>query len=298
MQGGILTAPGRESTVYNGRMSRVLFATDIHGNRRAYGELFDHAAARGASAIVFGGDVTPLPPHDGSDPIGFQRRWIGEFMAPAFRSFRAAHPSCSIYTMLGNDDWLWNADLFQALEREGACRLLHAKAQPFLDGLSIAGYSCVPLTPFAMKDLDRFDTPGWAPRDWPRRCWISDGGKIGEVSVDEIRRRGTIEEDLEALGGKSDPGSTVYVVHTPPLNTKLDVLFDGTHIGSGALRSFLEEHRPPLSLHGHIHESPQMSGSIHDRIGPTLCINPGASIHYLQAVTFDLANPAGTLEPV
>ena len=37
-------------------MARVVFVTDIHGNRRSYGELFDHAAAEGADAVVFVAD--------------------------------------------------------------------------------------------------------------------------------------------------------------------------------------------------------------------------------------------------
>lgn len=278
-------------------MSRILFATDLHGNRRAYAELFDHAIARGASAIVYGGDITPLFPMDGSaDPIAFQRRWIEEFMAPAFRAFHAENPDCGLYTLFGNDDWACNLDLVEALERDGVCRLLHGKSHPFLDGLSIAGYSCVPVTPFMMKDLDRFDAPGWEPSKWPLRCRVSDGGALGEVPIDEIKRRGTIEQDLDRLAGLGDPATTVYVVHTPPLGTKLDVLFDGRHIGSGALRRFLEKRRPPLSLHGHIHESPQMSGAISDRVGSTFSVNPGASLHYLQAVCLDLADPEGTLE--
>ena len=277
-------------------MSRIIFVTDIHGNRRSYGELFDHAAAEGADAVVFGGDVTPLFPHDDTNPVLYQRRWIEEFMAPAFRRFHEQHPRCTIYTMFGNDDWLSNYDLFEALEREGACRLLHLKAQPFLDGLSIAGYSCVPLTPFYMKDLDRFDSPSWTPLEVPRRCKVSENGQVREVSLEEIRRRPTIQEDLSRLSTMSDPGRTVYVVHTPPAGTKLDLLHDGTHIGSPALREFIETHKPPLTLHGHIHESPEISGEISDRIGPTFSVNPGASLHYLQAVSFDLEQPARTLK--
>jgi Icc-related predicted phosphoesterase len=43
-------------------------------------------------------------------------------------------------------------------------------------------------------------------------------------------------------------------------------------VGSRAVRKFLEEHQPILSLHGHIHES---RGAV--RIGRTLAINPGST---------------------
>jgi Icc-related predicted phosphoesterase len=90
----------------------------------------------------------------------------------------------------------------------------------------------------------------------------------------------------------------VYVCHSPPLETKLDVLHDGTHIGSGALRDFLKRSRAPVSLHGHIHESPKMSGSICDRIGRTFGVNPGESLHELQAVTLDLRKPEESLDMI
>lgn len=34
-----------------------------------------------------------------------------------------------------------------------------------------------------------------------------------------------------------DPTHTVAVIHTPPFNICCDVLFDGRHIGSNALRN-------------------------------------------------------------
>jgi Icc-related predicted phosphoesterase len=42
-------------------------------------------------------------------------------------------------------------------------------------------------------------------------------------------------------------------------------------VGSAAVRTAIERYQPPLSLHGHIHES---RGAV--KIGRTLCINPGS----------------------
>ncbi len=276
-------------------MTRVVFCTDIHGNRSAYGELLDHAAASGAGAIVFGGDITPLPPRGDPESIAGQREFLENFMGPLFRDFRAKHLDCPIFTLMGNDDWSVNMDAMEAIEASGAVRLMHMKAQPFVDGLSIAGYTCVPVTPFYMKDWDRFDTPRWQPNVFPKICRWSVPGGTKVVSLDAVRARGTIDADLDMLGAMSDPAETVYVTHTPPYGTKLDVLYDGTPIGSHAVRAFIETRRPPLTLHGHIHESPQMSGSMHDRIGRTVSINPGASIHGLQAVIFEARDPEKTL---
>jgi hypothetical protein len=51
--------------------------------------------------------------------------------------------------------------------------------------------------------------------------------------------------------------------------------------------------QPLVTLHGHIHEAPEISGAYMDRLGDTVMINPGQFIckngdfSKLHAVTFD-----------
>jgi Icc-related predicted phosphoesterase len=47
------------------------------------------------------------------------------------------------------------------------------------------------------------------------------------------------------------------------------------HVGSRAIRAFIERRRPPLVLTGHIHESPRISASYRDRVGDSIVVNPG-----------------------
>jgi Icc-related predicted phosphoesterase len=62
----------------------------------------------------------------------------------------------------------------------------------------------------------------------------------------------------------------ILVSHTPPLNTSTDLIDNGVHVGSAAIRKFIEEKQPDFCFTGHIHES---RGE--DRIGHTLILNPG-----------------------
>ncbi|UKL13382.1 metallophosphoesterase [Dissulfurimicrobium hydrothermale] len=62
----------------------------------------------------------------------------------------------------------------------------------------------------------------------------------------------------------------IFVSHTPPLNTSADRIKSGVHVGSEAIRRFIEEKQPDLCLTGHIHEA---RGE--DRIGKTVILNPG-----------------------
>lgn len=264
---------------------KLLFATDLHGNRDAYDALFDRAARLAAGAIVLGGDLLPLP-IGVRDPLGVQRFFARDWLAPRLR-----RAPCRVFALLGNDDWAAAmADL------EDAAEWIHGRAVPLDERLHIAGYSCVPLTPFSMSDFDRYDSPGWTPPTVPHRLLFSGPQGLRTGDLRELLERPTIAEDLDALAELSDPARTVYVIHTPPQGTNLDLMHGHVHIGSAALRDFIERRRPPLTLHGHIHESPELSGSISDAIGGTLCVNPGDSRNRLRAVFVDTDDPFGSLK--
>lgn len=63
----------------------------------------------------------------------------------------------------------------------------------------------------------------------------------------------------------------VLVCHTPPYGTATDQVGGGVHVGSRAVREFIERVQPAVCLTGHIHESVAV-----DAIGRTVVINPGA----------------------
>ena len=69
----------------------------------------------------------------------------------------------------------------------------------------------------------------------------------------------------------------VFCPHAPPHATACDRLPSGEHVGSPALRSFVEREQPALVLCGHIHEA---RGT--DEIGTATIVNPGpvAAGHY------------------
>ena len=61
------------------------------------------------------------------------------------------------------------------------------------------------------------------------------------------------------------------ICHTPPYDTRLDRLMNGTPVGSPAVRAFIEERAPQVCVVGHIHE-----GRGVERVGDTLVLNAGA----------------------
>jgi hypothetical protein len=78
-------------------------------------------------------------------------------------------------------------------------------------------------------------------------------------------------ESLEKLYGKAKGEKFVLMIHDPPLNTKLDTTFTKKHVGSKAIRGFIEKRQPILAISAHIHES---MGT--DRLGESTLFYPGA----------------------
>jgi Icc-related predicted phosphoesterase len=64
----------------------------------------------------------------------------------------------------------------------------------------------------------------------------------------------------------------IFVPHAPPKDTKLDKILFGKHVGSTAVRAFIEQHQPDVVVCGHIHEA---RGT--DTIGKTQIVNCGAA---------------------
>lgn len=62
----------------------------------------------------------------------------------------------------------------------------------------------------------------------------------------------------------------ILVSHTPPKNTRCDDIGKNMHVGSEAVREFIEERQPDLCICGHIHE-----GRAIDQLGKTVIVNPG-----------------------
>jgi len=125
----------------------------------------------------------------------------------------------------------------------------------------------------SIDDHHEMITSGWAnttpwksPREVPEEELI----KKFQPMIDKV-------QDME---------TAIFNLHIPPYETPIDlapeldanlkpVIKGGSmsmvHVGSKTVRQLIEQYRPMLGIHGHIHES---RGFV--KIGRTLCINPGS----------------------
>ena len=265
-------------------MFKIIYTSDLHGNKALYERLVKRASEKDISAVVIGGDLCPRGGSTLKETVGIQKDFLEKFMIPLFSRLDK-----DVFLIMGNDDFRVNEAVLENNKNKNP-KYIHKKSVKITRKYFIAGYGFVNPTPFRLKD------------------WEKDEGvesaKPTPIFPEEImtaeKESGTIKEDLEKLNLLSNPKKTVYVIHAPPFNTKLDMIAGGAHVGSKAARQFLEKEQPHLTLHGHIHESPKMSGSWKDNIGKTVCVNVGSSYpeDRLNCAVIDLEdlNSTGYLE--
>ena len=274
------------------------FATDLHGHCDQYEKLIASITRERPNAVFLGGDLLPRSLFSLTPVNPDQPEFLKDYLLPAFaktrESLRSEYPD--IFLILGNDDPRWQERCFQEASATGLWHYVHGRK--FTTNKSpVYGYACVPPTPFLFKDWECYDVSRYVP---PGSVSPEDGRRT--VPIDEsLVKWGTIQRDLDSLVGEEPLDRAVFLFHTPPYDTPLDrAALDGktfeqvaldVHVGSIAVRRFIEERQPLLTLHGHIHESARLTGEWKIRLGRTVCINGAHDGPELALIRFDLESP-------
>lgn len=273
-------------------MTRCLFVSDLHGRIDRYERLLAAVEAERPGAVFLGGDLLPMGAlSDGED---FLLGWLGPRLEALQTRLGSQWPR--VLAIFGNDDPRSEEDSLAELERR---RLLeHAHGQRLLLGShAVYGYACVPPTPFMLKDWERYDVSRYVDPG----CVSPEEGRRSVPSREGEAKWGTIAADLEVLVGGDDVSGAVFLFHSPPHGTALDrAALDGrsvdhvpldVHIGSIAIRRFIEARQPLVTLHGHVHESARLTGAWQERIGRTVCLSAAHDGPELALVRLDLERP-------
>jgi Icc-related predicted phosphoesterase len=287
---------------------RLYYASDIHGSERLWRKFLNARSFYEVDVLIMGGDLTgkvmvPLvedrPGRWVARLLGREQQVKGEDGAAELEKrirLNGQYPiriSPDEMERLERDD-AHRDEVFRALMRSELERWL-ALAHETLDG---TGVRC-----FVMPGNDD---------DWEIDAVLDAGlppvENVGErvVRFDGVQLLSSafanptpwdspreLPEDqllakLEGLAAELEPDvPAIFNLHVPPYDTGLDfapeltddlrVVTQGGEprmvaVGSRAVRTLIERHRPVLALHGHVHESRAVA-----ELGPTLCINPGSA---------------------
>jgi len=264
---------------------KTLYTADLHGSLQLYRELEEIVISEKVGLVLIGGDLLPRFGHDNLSLIN-QKIFIEEKIYPFLLTMKKCATEVGIIP--GNNDWQESINTMKELARENLIHLLHLSPLEINTKLIIRGYPYIPPTPFAPKDFEKCDMRKDSIDSTNPSAVISSGNRI--VKIEEksfFAKRGSIEEDLDRMAESDMEERSIYIFHAPPHDSLLDRLHNGSGAGSRAVKEFIKKNRPYITLHGHVHESPEVTGRWWQFFGTTLSINPGQWGKMISAVIFE-----------
>ncbi|XBX09056.1 metallophosphoesterase [Enterocloster clostridioformis] len=253
---------------------KLLYVTDLHGDKNKHRKSLDIAVEKNIGIIVNGGDMLPkLGERHLEQPI-----FINEFLRGYFSELE--RHGIIYLAMLGNDDLLSVDGLFDTVCREFENVHNIAGKKVRIGRYEFIGMNYILDHPFGCKDRVVTET-----NYIPQKKLSPVAGISNEYGYDRIynwleysrTKLPYMCDILNDLPEPENPQQMVYVMHMPPAGLRLgQLLYQDMDIGSVDIYEFLKETQPQLSLHGHIHESPDtQKGRWINQIRDTACIQVG-----------------------
>jgi Icc-related predicted phosphoesterase len=307
------------------RALRIFFTTDVHGSDVCFRKFLAAAKVYQPDVLLLGGDfagkgLVPVLRENGSLRAEVEGKQAtvdaadGDQLTADInrRGFYAAQMDAADLDELREDpaalDRLFRSEI--AAQARRWCQLAAERLDPKV--------RCI-ITPG--NDDPRDADPVYAADErveFPSGA-VCDLGPVAMASLGVVpftpwsTERECSEEDLaKEISGLLDPlpegRQCIMNFHCPPYGTGLDdapeldatlkpVIRGGrpsiVPVGSHAVRDAIKRYQPPVSLHGHIHESRGVQ-----KIGRTLCVNPGSdySSGVLRGAVVDIAEDGTCLD--
>jgi len=298
---------------------KMFFATDIHGSEICWKKFLNAAAFYKADLVVLGGDVTgkimvPIVAYPGywevtvrGERLRLETQEELNKVSQRLRD-RGSYPaivSRDELDQLSTQDAIdrrFNAEMTRSLDRwldmaDGKLRgsipcILNGgnddifEIDPILESAPSVTFAEGKVIDLAGSGFTMISMGYTNPTPWDTHR---------EAPEPELAAR------IDAVAAQvPDMHRTIFNFHAPPYGTgldeapELDANMRPTHggasmkpVGSTAVRDAILKYQPPLSVHGHIHESRGVA-----KVGRTLTVNPGSSYGdgVLQAALLDI-NP-------
>lgn len=261
-----------------------LSAADVHGNIVQYKKIKTLVEEKGISFVFLCGDLLPKTggswsPDNKVRTIQMQADFINNYFLQYLEELGQI---TTVYAVFGNDDFKSNYSFLAGSNIPNVHFLDNEVLRLPLPNIElyVAGYPYIGLTPFLHKDWEKWDVEAG---DIPHKIYRTQGFSSKNnthVPVDFAVKQSSLRSDLKQLAIQSDPKKTIYIFHEAPFNTPLDMINpsnpyikDGQlHIGSVAIRDFIQKEHPFMTMHGHIHETFRESGDYRWRSGASISV--------------------------
>jgi uncharacterized protein len=274
-------------------MNTCLFVSDLHGKMSRYEALFKLIKKEKPDFVFMGGDLLPhsMPLNSNDKGINFVKDFLIRKFSLLKQQMDCEYPE--LFLIPGNDD---HKVLFETLA-EGENDELWRNINNLcivIGKYRLYGYACVPPTPFLLKDWERWDVSKETGPD----C-IAPGKGFYSMPPDHDPENVNIQIEIQKLTGNDNLEFGIFLFHSPPYMSELDRAeiteekqeLTSIPVGSKAIRDFIEEKQPYITMHGHIHESARITGGWRQRTGRTWSFSAAHDGPELAVVKFDLQDP-------
>jgi len=259
---------------------KILATTDIHQMISKWKLLVKECQKNKYDVIAIAGDLLPKDKY-----IVAQMPFVKHLRKYA-RQINTT--GAKIVIALGNDD---NQNMIPEMEKghkEGLWYYAPEKVVE-IDGYEFATMPWVPDYPFGYKYWCRGEYKENLRIDPVQLCdplMVTKDNTFETIKnyPEYLKNQKTIWDSLmDTLAQVKDIHKSIWLIHAPPANMALDVCARGDRVGSHAVHEFIVKHQPLLTIHGHIHESPEYSHRWFQNEGNTVCIQGGQigfDLHY------------------
>jgi len=273
-------------------MSLNFFVSDLHGKTDRYEKLFQKMLEETPCSVFLGGDLLPLEKNvlTHQHGVSFIQSMIVKGLKKLKKELADSFPR--VFVILGNDDARFEEQALIDAESMGVLEYIHNR-KVNLGEYTVFGYSCVPPTPFLLKDWERYDVSRYVDSG----CVPPEEGYHTVNYKPEDILYNTIQKDIELLVANNDVSKSIFLFHSPPYRTNLDraaldnIMIDhmhlDVHVGSIAIKNFIEAKQPLLTLHGHIHESARLTGKWSDILNHTFSFSAAHDGPELALIRFN-----------
>lgn len=271
---------------------KVFYTTDLHGHSKKYKLVAEVINNEKFDLVILGADILPK----GKVTLYDKENFLIKNLPDLFES-----TTTPIIIDFGNDDFYMYYSTFEAVVGEYEHVHISHMKEVIIGDYSIIGMHYVPDYPFGLKDWCRSEGEFLIDPEQISTPIRTTGGilEIIENLGEYFLSLPTIEDYLSKLP-KPSCKKVIYNFHAPPRFIGFDLCRGGTEqVGSYAITDFIIANKPFLTLHGHIHESPNYSGlTINRLVDETISIQPGqyGAQQRLVYCTFDTDSVEETYE--
>ena len=260
---------------------RILAVSDVHQKYFKWDKLVSAVKKTKPDIVLVAGDIVP---HD----LFLEPKKFAEKAMVSYAN-AIAEVNAKLFFITGNDDNKNITPFLEKIEKEtGLWHFINDKIVEF-DGFEFIGIPYTLDYPFGLKD--------WIVRESKEESRYSEhqlgnailtGENNKQIPIanwrETLMTRPTFEEIFEKMSLKvKNMDKSIWLIHDPPTGCGLDMTARGLCVGSKSVMDFIIKKQPFLTVHGHIHESPEYTGKWARHFGNTWVVQAGQienDLHY------------------